>query len=416
MNFDDTPQEAEFRARVRSWLAANVPTGLKGELDLSGFGHLHLHSVDRIAAAKAWQKKKFDAGWAALRWPTEYGGAGADPIEQVIWNEEEGVYGKLADPFAIGLGMCGPTVMAWASEAQKRELLPRLAAGEDIWCQLFSEPVAGSDLAGIRTKAVRDGDQWAINGQKIWTSGAHDADWGLLITRTDPTVLKHRGLTMFFVDMKSTGIEVRPIRQMNEESVFNEVYFTDFRISDGQRLGDVGQGWTVALTTLMNERMTLGGLMATGVPQLLDLCTTLETENGLAIDDPQVRSQLAKFAIKASGLQYSAFRSISALSRGQEPGPENSISKLVAGQTMQDVARFGLNLQGEAGLLQDPEYAPDRARFQELLMRSPATRVEGGTDEILRNIIAERVLGLPADIRADKGLPFDKIPTSASAR
>ncbi len=166
----------------------------------------------------------------------------------------------------------------------------------------------------------------------------------------------------------------------------------------------------------MNERMTLGGLMATGVPQLLDLCTTLETENGLAIDDPQVRSQLAKFAVKASGLQYSAFRSISALSRGQQPGPENSISKLVAGQTMQDVARFGLNLQGEAGLLQDPAYAPDRARFQELLMRSPATRVEGGTDEILRNIIAERVLGLPPDIRADKGLPFDKIPSSASAR
>jgi alkylation response protein AidB-like acyl-CoA dehydrogenase len=415
MNFDDTPQDAEFRARARSWLAANVPTELKGELDLSGFGHLHLHSVDRITAAKAWQKKKFDAGWAALGWPAEYGGAGASPIEQVIWNDEEDVYGKLSGPFMIGFLMCGPTVIAWASEAQKRELLPRLAAGEDIWCQLFSEPVAGSDLAGIRTKAVKDGDEWVVNGQKIWTSAARDADWGLLLTRTDPTVLKHRGLTMFFVDMKSPGIEVRPILQMNEESVFNEVYFTDVRISDAQRLGDVGQGWTVALTTLMNERM-FGGTMPTGFPQLLDLCTTLDTENGPAIDDPQVRSQLAKFAVKASGLQYSAFRSISALSRGQEPGPENSISKLIAGQMMQDIARFALNLEGEAGLLQDPDYAPDRARFQEQLMRSPATRIEGGSDEILRNIIAERVLGLPADIRADKGLPFDKIPTSASAR
>jgi len=416
MNFDDTPQEAEFRARARSWLAAHVPTELKGELELSGFGHLHLHSVDSITAAKAWQKQKFDAGWAALHWPAEYGGADASPIERVIWNEEEGVYGKLMAPFVVGFFMCAPTMMAWAGEAPKRELLPRLAAGEDIWCQLFSEPVAGSDLAGIRTRAVKDGDGWGINGQKIWTSFANDADWGLLLTRTDPTVLKHRGLTMFIVNMKSPGIEVRPIRQMNEESVFNEVYFTDVRIPDSQRLGDVGQGWTVALTTLMNERMFVGGSMPTGFAQLLNLCSTLHTENGLAIDDPHVRSQLAKFAVKASGLQYSGFRSLSALSRGQEPGPENSIIKLVAGQMMQDIARFALNLEGEAGLLLDAAYAPDRARFQEQLLRSPATRIEGGTDEILRNIIAERVLGLPADIRADKGLPFDQIPTSAFAR
>jgi acyl-CoA dehydrogenase len=415
MNFDDTPQEADFRTRARSWLAANVPTELKAELDLSGFGHLHLHSVDRVTAAKTWQKKKFDAGWAALLWPTEYGGAGVSQIEQVIWNDEEGVYGKLSELFAIGFFMCGPTVMSWASEALKRELLPRLAAGEDIWCQLFSEPAAGSDLAGIRTKAVKDGDGWIVNGQKIWTSVARDADWGLLLTRTDPTVLKHRGLTMFIVDMKSPGVEVRPIWQMNEESVFNEVSFTDVRIPDAQQLGDVGQGWTVALTTLMNERV-FGGSMPTGFQQLLDLCTKLDTENGSAIDDPNVRSQLAKFAVKASGLQYSSFRSLSALSRGEEPGPENSIGKLVAGQLTQDIARFALSLEGEAGLLQDPAYAPDRARFQEQLLRSPATRIEGGSDEILRNIIAERVLGLPADIRADKGLPFDRIPTSASTR
>lgn len=416
MNFEDTPQEAEFRERARDWLANNSPAELTAELELSGFGHLHLHSTDPIAAAKAWQKKKYDAGWAALRWPKAYGGQDATPIEQVVWGQEEGVYAKLGGPFNIGFGMCGPTVMAWASEEQKRHLLPRLAAGEDIWCQLFSEPVAGSDLAGIRTRAVREGDEWVINGQKIWTSGARDADWGLLITRTDPGVLKHRGLTMFFLDMKSPGVEIRPIWQMNEESVFNEVYFTDVRISDAQRLGEVGQGWTVALTTLMNERMSIGGSMPTGVPQLVELAATLPTDNGVAIDDPAVRSQLAKFAVLASGLRYSAFRSISALSRGEQPGPENSIGKLVAGQLMQDVARYALNLSGEFGMVQDHSLAIDGARFQEMLMRSPATRIEGGSDEILRNIIAERVLGLPADIRADKNVPFDKIPTAATAR
>lgn len=416
MNFDDTPQEADFRARARAWLADNVPSELEFELNLSGFGHLHLHSADPIAAAKAWQQKKFDAGWSALRWPKAYGGQDASPIEQVIWTEEEGVYGKLSGPFAIGFGMCGPTVMAWASEAQKQALLPRLASGTDIWCQLFSEPVAGSDLAGIRTRAVKDGDEWIVNGQKIWTSGARNADWGLLITRTDPGVAKHRGLTMFILRMDTPGIEIRPIWQMNEESVFNEVYFTDVRIPDVQRLGEVGQGWTVALTTLMNERMSIGGSMPTGFPQLLDLAAELDMADGKAVDDSAVRSQLAKFAVRAAGLQYSAFRSISALSRGEQPGPENSIGKLVAGQMMQDVARFGLNLMGEAGLIQQKDSAVDGARFQELLMRSPATRIEGGSDEILRNIVAERVLGLPGDIRVDKDVPYDQIPTGRGGR
>lgn len=411
MNFDDTPQEAEFRARARAWIAANAPTELKPELDLSGFGHLHLHSVDRIAAAKAWQRKKFDAGWAALRWPSAYGGADATPIEAVIWQQEEGAYAKLSGPFAIGFGMCGPTVMTWADDGLKQHLLPRLASGDDIWCQLFSEPVAGSDLAGIRTRAVRDGDEWVVNGQKIWTSGARDADWGLLITRTDATVAKHRGLTMFILRMDTPGIEVRPIWQMNEESVFNEVYFTDVRIPDAQRLGAVGQGWTVALTTLMNERLSIGGSMPTGFPELLDYAATLDRGDGKAVDDSAVRAQLARFAVRHAGLRYSAFRSMSALSRGEEPGPENSIGKLVAGQMMQDVARYALDLQGEAGLLQDAPLAADEGRFQAMLMRSPATRIEGGSDEILRNIIAERVLGLPADIRVDKDVPYDQVPT-----
>lgn len=411
MNFDDTPQEAAFRKEVRAWLDANAPRQYEAGLKSSGFGHTALEGVDVMKASKDWQKKKYDAGWACLHWPKEYGGRGATPIERVIWQQEEGIYAALSSLFIIGHGMCGPTMMAYASEEHKKKYLPPLAAGENIWCQLFSEPAGGSDLAGLRTKAEKDGDDWVINGQKIWTSGAHYSDYGILITRTDPTVPKHKGLTMFFLDMKSPGIEIRPIKQVNGQSGFNEVYFTDVRIPDSQRLGKVGEGWAVSLTTLMNERLSIGAGMPTGFPELLDFCTKLETADGPAIDNPAVRSKLATWAVRTSGLKYTAFRSISALSKGETPGPENSIGKLVAGPTMQEIATYALDLQGEAGALLNPDQAAANARFQAMLLRSPATRVEGGTDEILRNIIAERVLGLPADIRVDKSVPFNQIPT-----
>jgi alkylation response protein AidB-like acyl-CoA dehydrogenase len=411
MNFDDTPQEAAFRKEVRAWLDANAPKQYEAGLKSSGFGHTALEGVDVMKASKDWQKKKYDAGWACLHWPKDYGGRGATPIERVIWQQEEGVYAALSSLFIIGHGMCGPTMMAYASEEAKKKYLPPLAAGENIWCQLFSEPAGGSDLAGLRTKAEKDGDDWVVNGQKIWTSGAHYSDYGILITRTDPTVPKHKGLTMFFLDMKSPGIEIRPIKQVNGQSGFNEVYFTDVRIPDSQRLGKVGDGWSVSLTTLMNERLSIGAGMPTGFPELLDFCCRLETADGPAIDNPAVRSKLATWAVRTSGLKYTAFRSISALSKGETPGPENSIGKLVAGPTMQEIAAFALDLQGEAGALLNPDQAAANARFQAMLLRSPATRVEGGTDEILRNIIAERVLGLPADIRVDKSVPFNQIPT-----
>ncbi len=415
MNFDDTPEEAVFRKEVRAWLDANAPKEYAAELKNSGFGHTALKGVDVGVASKAWQKKKFDAGWACLHWPKEYGGRGATPIERVIWQQEEGIYAALSSLFIIGHGMCGPTMMTYASEEQKRAYLPPLAAGEHIWCQLFSEPAGGSDLAGLRTKAEKDGDDCVINGQKIWTSGAHYSDYGIVITRTDPNVPKHKGLTMFFLDMHTPGIEVRPIKQVNGQSGFNEVYFTDVRVPDSQRLGKVGEGWSVSLTTLMNERLSIGSGMPTGFPDLLDFVATLETPDGPAINDRNVRSRLASWAVKTSGLKYTAFRSISALSRGEMPGPENSIGKLVAGATMQEIATFALDLQGQAGALVNPDQAAAAARFQAMLLRSPATRIEGGTDEILRNIIAERVLGLPADIRVDKDVPFNKIPTSAKA-
>jgi acyl-CoA dehydrogenase len=290
-----------------------------------------------------------------------------------------------------------------------------LAAGENIWCQLFSEPAGGSDLAGLRTKAEKDGDDWVINGQKIWTSGAQHSDYGILITRTDPTVPKHKGLTMFWLDMKSPGVEVRPIKQANGQSEFNEVYFTDVRIPDSQRLGAVGDGWKVSLTTLMNERLAIGGSMQTGFSELFDFVSRVETDNGLAIEDRAVRAKLADWAVKTSGLKYTSMRAQSAISKGENPGPENSIGKLVAGSMMQDIAAYALDLQGQAGAVHDAELSAAGARFQAMLLRSPATRIEGGSDEILRNIIAERVLGLPADIRVDKDVPFNQIPTSGRA-
>jgi alkylation response protein AidB-like acyl-CoA dehydrogenase len=301
-------------------------------------------------------------------------------------------------------------MMAFAREEHKRTYLPPLASGEKVWCQLFSEPAGGSDVAGLRTRAEKDGDDWVINGQKIWTSGAHYSDYGILLTRTDPTVPKHKGLTMFFLDMKSPGVEVRPIKQASGASDFNEVYFTNVRIPDHQRLGEVGDGWNVSLTTLMNERSAIGAAVSTGFPELFEYCSSLMLDDGPAIEDRAVRSKLANWAVKASGLKYTSMRAISALSKGERPGPENSIGKLVAGSMIQDVATYALDLQGASGVVsgEDGELA---GRFQAMLLRAPGTRVEGGTDEIMRNIIAERVLGLPGDIRVDKDVPFNKIPT-----
>ncbi|WP_333806666.1 acyl-CoA dehydrogenase family protein [Phenylobacterium sp.] len=414
MDFDDTPDEAAFRAEARAWIQANAPTHLEAELKRAGFASSGIESEDPMAASKAWQKKKAEAGWACLNWPKEYGGGARTPIERVIWGQEEGIYGSLSSPFIIGHGMCGPTVMAWASEDHKRRLLPPLASGEEIWCQLFSEPAGGSDLAGLRTSAVKAEDgsgDWIINGQKIWTSGAQYSQWGLLITRTNPDAPKHKGLTMFFLSMSTPGVEVRPIKQANGQSGFNEVYFTDVRIPDDQRLGAVGQGWEVSLTTLMNERLSIGSGMSTGFPELFEYCLDAEIDGRPAVDDASVRSRLAQLAVKQSGLKYTGMRAITALSKGETPGPENSIGKLVAGATMQELAMFALDLQGQSGVIQD-ESSPMNARFQQMLLRSPATRIEGGSDEILRNIIGERVLGLPGDIRVDKDVAFRDIPTS----
>ncbi|MCW5772359.1 MAG: acyl-CoA dehydrogenase family protein [Rhodospirillaceae bacterium] len=413
MNLDDSLDEAAFRQAARSWIAANAPTHLEADLARSPFDSVALSRGDALAAAKDWQAKKAAAGWACLQWPRDYGGRGATAMERVIWDQEEGVYAKLTAMFTIGHGMCGPTLMAYAGEAQKRRFLPPLAAGREFWCQMFSEPGAGSDLAGLRLRAERAGDDWVLEGQKIWTSGAHHADYGIVLTRTDPTVPKHAGLTMFFVDMRTPGIAVRPIRQANGLHGFNEVFFAGVRVPDEQRLGPPGGGWRVSLTTLMNERLSIGAAMPTGFPELLALCRS-EIDGRRPIDDPAVRTRLAGWAVRASGLKYTAYRGLSALANGQTPGPENSIGKLVAASTMQEIAAFALDLQGAAGVVADPALAPAGGLFQAMLLRAAATRIEGGSDEILRNIIAERVLGLPPGERADKDVPFNQLDRLAA--
>ena len=410
MDFNDTPEEATFRTEARAWLDANAEP--KGPDDVGGDLLGERTTPEVIAHAQAWQKKKADAGWACLTWPEEYGGRGTSSIQSVIWNQEESKFKTGVPIFGIGLGMCGPTIMAHGTDEQKKRWLPRMLSGEDLWCQLFSEPAAGSDLAGLRSTAVKDGDDWIVNGQKIWTTGAHFCDWGILVVRTDPDAVKHAGLSYFVVDMHSPGIEIRPITQINGGEGFNEVFFTDVRIPDANRLSEVGNGWAVAITTLMNERSSIGGTSTGGgVSDLLTLAEQVEIDGRPAIEDSAVREQIADFYVRSKGLQYTSMRSLSALSQGKTPGPEASMGKLIGAFLGQEVAAFGMELAGSAAGTHDPNLTPASAEWQDRYLGMPGLRIAGGTDEVLRNIIAERVLGLPPEARADKGIPFKEIPT-----
>ena len=406
MDFNDTPEEAAFRADVRRFLEANAKRRSATETAHRGRYIPDANMAESLARAKEWQAKKADAGFAAITWPKKWGGRGGSPIEQVIYNQEEANYAVPRGVFEIGLGMCIPTMMAYGTPEQlERHVRPALR-GEEVWCQLFSEP---ADLAGLRTRAERSGDDWIINGQKIWTSGAHFADFGIIVTRTDPNVPKHQGLTFFFLSMKSPGIEVQRIKQISGTSNFNEVFFTDVRVPDSQRLGNVGDGWKVSLTTLMNERLAVGDAPGPDFDDIFALARSLELDGGPAIRNPAVREKLADWYVKTVGLKYTKFRTMTALSRGQTPGPEASITKLVSASKLQEIASYGIDLMGMTGAVMDGEIAPMEAWFQEALLFAPGLRIAGGSDEILRNIIAERVLGMPGDIRPDKDVPFREL-------
>jgi len=407
MDFQDTPEEGEFRAGVRAFLQAHAVPRAPGAAMVYRAGS---ESAESRAKAKRWQALKADAGYAGITWPKEWGGRGGSTIEQVIYDQEEAHYAVPRGIFEIGLGMCIPTLCTWGTQQQRDRYAKPALRGEEIWCQLFSEPGAGSDLAGLRTRAERDGEEWVINGQKIWTSGAQFCDWGVLVARSDFAAPKHSGLSYFFLSMRSPGIEIRPIKQISGASHFNEVFFSNVRIPDHQRLGAIGEGWKVALTTLMNERHTIGGRSGVDVEDLLELARTLELEDGPALKNKAVCEKLADWYITSQGLKYTHLRTMTALSRGQTPGPESSIGKLVNASKLQAMAAFAMDLMEQGGVIADPAFAPLSALYQQVLMTSPALRIAGGSDEIMRNIIAERVLGLPADVRVDKNLPFNQLP------
>ncbi|MBS0469658.1 MAG: acyl-CoA dehydrogenase family protein [Proteobacteria bacterium] len=412
MDFEDSPEEAAFRKEVRAWLDANAKKrDGRRQIDPEDMEN---GAANEMAASKAWQKVKAKAGYARITWPKGMGGIGGTPMQSIIFGQEESKYDVAnGGPFAIGLGMCIPTLMAYGDEEAKKRYVWPAVQGDEIWCQLFSEPAGGSDVANLRTKAEKNPDgTWTINGSKIWTTGAQFSDYGIILTRTDPNVPKHKGLTMFYIDMKDPGVDIRPIKQASGGSGFNEIFFTDIKVKDSQRLGAVGQGWTVALTTLMHERLAVGGGTGGGldVAQLMALARTLELEDGPAIKNAAVREKLADWYVRSAGLRYTTMRTMTALSQGKQPGPEASIAKIVVASKLQDLSAFAMDLEGEAGILQGNE-APMQGAFQGGWLSSPGLRIAGGTDEILRNIIAERVLGLPQDIRVDKDVPFNKIPT-----
>ena len=359
---------------------------------------------------------QFDAGLAWVHFPEGHGGLGVSPRHQRAVDDRL----KEADapsPFPrnpIGYGMGAPTVVSHGSEEQKTRYLRPLFTGEEVWCQLFSEPGAGSDVASLSTRAERDGDEWIVNGQKVWTTLAHVSRWGMLLARTDPEAAKHKGLTYFVVDMHAPGVEVRPLRQMTGDAEFNEVYFTDVRIPDAERLGDVGQGWAVSLTTLMNERVALGG-------------TTPPRESGPIADvlriwrerggTPVQRDQVVDAWIRAEALRLTNIRA-SQVRRAGTPGPEGSVGKLLSAELNKEITALANDLLGAEGMLYG-SYAMERSAralhfssTQQMFLRMRANSIEGGTSEIMRNILGERVLGLPGDVRVDKDRPWSQVPRS----
>jgi len=395
MDFDDSKEEAAFREEVRAWMKQNAPEREPGQLSTS-------HSFSDfdeifVTEGKRWQRRIHDGGWAGITWPVEYGGRGGTVVESMIFRQEESHFDVASGLFAVGIGMAGPTIIGHGTDEQRRRYLPAMLRGDEVWCQLFSEPGAGSDLAGLSTRAVRDGDEWVVNGQKVWSSGAHHSDMGILLARTDPDLPKHRGITFFILDMHSPGIEVRPLRQMTGGATFNEVFFTDVRVPAANVVGEVNGGWRATMTTLANERGTGGG--TSSFPQVLKLARDCGVTS-----DPIIRQRLARCYVRNEITRYLGFRIQTALGKGTST-PETSVAKLVFSQVSKETAELTMSIQGARGMLAG-DAAPANGYWQQQFLSAPSYRIAAGSDEIQRNIIGERVLGLPGDIRVDKDVPF----------
>lgn len=407
----DSPEEAAFRAEALAFLGAHA--SLLPENVVSPSAIIAEWSPEeedqRLGEAKRWQRLKFDSGWAGISWPKEYGGRGGSLMEDIIFRMEEAHFDVPHDILVVGLGWCGPALLAHGTQAQRDRFLPRVLSGDDVWCQLFSEPGAGSDLAGLSTRAIRDGDEWVISGQKVWTTFAHRSDWGMCIARHDPSAQKHQGLSAFMVDMKAPGVSARPLRQMTDSANFNEVFLDEVRVPDENRIGEIGDGWRIVTTTFMWERINV----LPGGERIIDALIRLVRENA-KLDDPLVRDRVADIYARAGALRSTMLRLLTSISQGSLPGPEGSIMKLAATDLLTDVFDLALDVLGPEAVLLDGSGRWAR-EWQAGFLGTPGLRIGGGTDQVQRNIIGERVLGLPKEPRVDLDVPFEELVRSTDA-
>jgi alkylation response protein AidB-like acyl-CoA dehydrogenase len=375
MDLTFTEQEAGFRDELRGWLADNRPGEMPAEAE----------------AIYAWQRDfqrlLAEDGWAAVHWPVEYGGRGATMTESAIFFEELARSGAPLPVNVLGLLLAGPTIMVWGTDAQKQRFLAPIVTAEEVWCQGFSEPDAGSDLASVKTRAVEQDGGWVISGQKVWTSGAQHSKWCMLVARSDPAAPKHKGLTYFLLDMEQDGVQVRPLRQITGGAEFNEIFFDGAFVSDENVLGGVGNGWKVALTTLMNERAGLAFFYQVRLRRTLDELIAEAERRGL-LEDPVVADRLGELHLRAEVLRLTAYRGLTATQKYGQPGPEGSLTKWMWSETNQQLTQFAAELLGPPALTAG-------GRWSYELLRARGNTIEGGTTEILKNIVAERVLGLP---------------------
>lgn len=389
MDFEDTPEQAQWRDQFRTWISVTIRS-------LDGVGGHDL--------IKAWQAAKFDAGLAKITWEPEFGGRNGSPVEQIIFSQEQSAQRTPPDVFTVGLNFIAPTLRVHGTEEQKERYLRPLLRGDNVWCQMFSEPNAGSDSAGLATSAVRDGDEWVLNGQKVWTSGAHFSDYGEVLCRTDPDAPKHRGITAFILDLRSPGVTVRPLRQMTGTADFNEVFLDDVRVPNENVIGAMHDGWNVAVSTLANERSSIGGMSSKGGLAIARRLAELARRHGT--DNPTNRDRISNLLIQGEVLRYLSMRNLSAAMQGRQPGPEGSVAKLGLSRYEVAAANLGIELLGPAGLIDDHE---DR-RWITRFLWSPGHRIGGGTDEVNRNIVGERALGLPGEPRNDDLVPWREVP------
>ncbi len=392
MDFDFTPEQEAFRKEVRQWLESNLPDDLRGRAFAAS--RADRAEVDRL---RAWQRRMYEAGYVGMDWPPEFGGRGASLVEQIILFQE---MARAESPQFVnrgGLSMLGPTLMKHGTPEQQRRFLPRILTAEDLWCQGFSEPNAGSDLANLQTRAVRRGDHYVVNGQKVWTSMAHVADWCFLLVRTNPDAPRHKGISFLLVDMRSPGITVRPLRQITGEAEFNEVFLDNVRVPVEHLVGREDEGWAVAITTLAYERDLLTFIRHISLRNALHRLIKLVRDRGRA-GDPVVRQKVAALAIGEQALQLNAFRSLTRILRGGQPGPEGSTSKLFWSQLDQELAQTATEVIGPfAQVAPGSSWAPDEGQWEFYALLAQGSGIRAGTSEILRNILGERVLGLPKD-------------------